>query len=358
VISAAARHQDFVGDAFEPRADGGLRTFSVGDVTVLVEAGPRALLAAVVRGQHPPALLEHLQETLELLHLHFAVPLAEFAGDAAAFEPATPILAECLEAVVATDRPRRRRLAVRFAWGIAALVVLAVVASLVLRQRRWQRALAALDAEPGIVVLEADRGWRTWRIAGLRDPLAAEPAAVLTAAGADTTRVAGTWTSYLSIEPPLVVARARRTLAAPTTVQLRLAGDTLIAEGAASTDWIARARTHADLMAGVSAFRDAGVTPEIPATCAPSRTRSWPCCRCSLPARSTAGLESVMTAAAGGADSGRRQVPWIVKPRWSAGRIPPDPRGEPGAEYQRAAAVCLDATGCPGGRARARGSAQ
>jgi OOP family OmpA-OmpF porin len=258
--------RDFVGDAFEPRADGGLRTFSVGDVTVLVEAGPRALLAAVVRGQHPPTLLERLQETLELLHLHFAAPLAEFAGDAAAFEPATPILAECLETVVATDRPRRRRLAVRFAWGIAALVVLAVVASLVLGQRRWQRALAALDAEPGIVVLEADRGWRTWRIAGLRDPLAAEPAAVLTAAGADTTRVAGTWTSYLSIEPPLVVARARRTLDAPTTVQLRLAGDTLIAEGAASTDWIARARTHAGAVAGVAAYRDTEVSPEIPTT--------------------------------------------------------------------------------------------
>ncbi|MDH4044645.1 MAG: OmpA family protein, partial [Gemmatimonadota bacterium] len=92
--------RDFVGDSFEPRADGGLRTFSVGDVTVLVEAGPRALLAAVVRGQHPPALLEKLQVTLELIHLRFAGPFARFDGDSAPFDAARPVLAECLETVV------------------------------------------------------------------------------------------------------------------------------------------------------------------------------------------------------------------------------------------------------------------
>ncbi len=52
--------RDFVQDSFgaTDEGGGGLRTFSVGDRTILVEQGPKALLAAVVSGQHPPAFLE------------------------------------------------------------------------------------------------------------------------------------------------------------------------------------------------------------------------------------------------------------------------------------------------------------
>ena len=73
--------QDFVGDSFAPtEAGGALRTFSVGEVTVMVERGPQAALAAVVRGQAPETLLPRLQDTLETVHLQFP-GLAEYNGD-------------------------------------------------------------------------------------------------------------------------------------------------------------------------------------------------------------------------------------------------------------------------------------
>lgn len=256
--------RDFVGDSFEPTADGGLREFVVGDVTVLVEAGPRALLAAVVRGQHPPGLLLRLQETLELLHLQLAGPLARFDGDTAPFETARPVLAEVLETVVDTERPERRSLVPRVAWAVAAVAVVAGLTLAWLSHRRWRDALGALAAEPGLVVLEADRGWRSWRIEGLRDPLARTPAEVLAAAGADTTRLTGTWTPYVSADPLVVVRRARRSLATPPDVTLTLAGDTLVAAGAAPTDWIDAARARADLLPGVGAYRENALTPRWP----------------------------------------------------------------------------------------------
>jgi OOP family OmpA-OmpF porin len=50
--------RDFVADSFaREREAGGLRRFSVGELTVMVEQGPRALLAAVIRGQAPDTLL-------------------------------------------------------------------------------------------------------------------------------------------------------------------------------------------------------------------------------------------------------------------------------------------------------------
>jgi outer membrane protein OmpA-like peptidoglycan-associated protein len=246
--------RDFVSDSFGGGGNtgGGLRTFTVGELTVVVEPGPRALLAAVVRGQAPPSLLERLQRTLEDIHFQFAGPLGGFAGDAAPFEAAKPLLAECLERELHTDRPRQRSATLRIAWGVAALLAVVLLSVVVLGQLRWRRGLAALRAQPGLVVLEADRGLRGGRITGLRDPLAADPQVVLAGLGLDTGRVRGSWTPFLSADGPIVVARARRVMAASPSVTFTLAGDTLVAAGSADPAWFAGAAQGAAAVPGVA----------------------------------------------------------------------------------------------------------
>ena len=77
ISSMLSAIQDFVRDSFEPTQGGTLRMFSVGDHTVQVEAGPRALLAVVIRGQAPDTVLRRQQDTLEAVHLEFASQLGE-----------------------------------------------------------------------------------------------------------------------------------------------------------------------------------------------------------------------------------------------------------------------------------------
>ena len=203
--------RDFVGDAFgREREAGGLRTFSVGELTVMVEQGPSAVLAAVVRGQPPESLPGRLQETLEAIHLQFASAFAEFDGDATPFVPAVPLLEECLETRLTTDRPKAAGSRVWLPYAVGALVMAALAGWLAVRSsREWNAALARLRSEPGIVVVAADRGWRTWRLSGLRDPLAADPLHVLASTGVDTSRVVGRWDSFLSADPRFVEARMR-----------------------------------------------------------------------------------------------------------------------------------------------------
>ena len=258
--------RDFVADSFSRERDvGGLRRFSVGELTVMVEQGPRAVLAAVVRGEAPDSLLERLQDTLETVHLQFAGALAEFDGDAAAFEPARPLLEECLTTVVSTDRTRERRGAMAWLpWAIGALLLVAVIGGLAIRShRRWTRAVTALESEPGIVLTRAERGGR-WRFAGLRDPLARDPTAVLAGVAVDSSTVEQRWEPYLSLQPELVLARARRSLAPPASVTLTLARDTARLRGSAPLPWVIAAG-RASLPAGVAALDLSGVTPEIPA---------------------------------------------------------------------------------------------
>jgi OOP family OmpA-OmpF porin len=205
--------QDFVRDSFMPGEDATLRTFSVGDRTVQVEAGPRALLAVVIRGQAPGAVLEKQQDALGTVHLEFASQLAEFSGDSAPFAPARPLLEDCLETVLSTDKSAEKGRRAWLKWAVPlGLVVVALAALYVRSSIRWNRGIEALHAEPGIVVVDATRGWRDWRISGLRDPLARDPHAVISAAGVGDPRVTGRWEAYMSLDPVMILRRANRSL--------------------------------------------------------------------------------------------------------------------------------------------------
>lgn len=259
--------RDFVADSFVREGDaGGLRRFSVGELTVMVEQGPQAVIAAVVRGQAPDTLLAKLQDTLERVHLEYSGPLTVFEGDATPFEPARPLLEECLATVVSTDRPRNgRRPGAWLPWVIGAVLVVAALAwSGVRSEQRWERAVARLESEPGIVVTHAERDGGRWSFAGLRDPLAPEPSALLAGVAVDTTGVEQRWEPYLSLRPELVLARARKSLAPPATVALAMAGDTLRLRGPAPLAWVAATARLAAFPPGVAALDLSDIAPETP----------------------------------------------------------------------------------------------
>lgn len=213
ISSMLSAIQDFVKDSFHPEEGATLRTFSVGDHTVQVEAGPRALLALVIRGQAPTEVLRKEQDTLETIHLEFASQLAEFTGETAPFAPARPLLAGCLETVLTTTRPKQKGSLVWLRWAVPLFLVVAVITFLWARSNmRWNRALAALRAEPGYVVVDASRGFRQWNIDGLKDPAARDPRTVMAAAGVEPPGLAGQWKGYLSLDPAMVAARARQSV--------------------------------------------------------------------------------------------------------------------------------------------------
>jgi OOP family OmpA-OmpF porin len=257
--------QDFVSDSFKVEEEGGrLRTFTVGELTVLVEPGPQAVLAAVVRGHPPDSLLMRLQSTLETLHVQFGHRFAEFDGDATPYESARPLLEECLETVLTTDAPRRRSRLGWLRWAVPVVAVLGFLGWRAFRaERQFQRALDGLVAEPGIVVVGAERDWGRWRVNGLRDPLAADPAAVLAGLGLDSARLEGRWRPYLSLEPPVVLARARQALSAPASVAFSLEGGALVGRGSAPIDWLARSASLAALPPGVARIDLAAVEPTL-----------------------------------------------------------------------------------------------
>jgi OOP family OmpA-OmpF porin len=204
--------QDFVRDSFRPGEGGTLTGFTVGEHTVHVEAGPRALVAGVIRGQCPDEVPQGLARTLEQIHLEYATPLTDFEGDAAAFATATPLLEENLETVLSTDRADARGGA-WLRWAIPLSVIVLIVLGLATASwMRWRRAVRLMEAEPGFVLVDASRSWRRWNFRGLKDPLARDPRDVLAAAGLSTPTIEAQWKPYLSLDSSIVAERARRML--------------------------------------------------------------------------------------------------------------------------------------------------
>ena len=257
---------DFVNDSFEPKQTGELRAFAAGDVTVLVEPGPQAYVAAVVRGQPPETLPVKLQTAVETIHLQWSNPLDSFQGDCAPFTTTRPLLEDCIETVLSHDRAAKPPGFRRYAWVVPVVLLLALATWWGTRGRRqWNAALARLEAEPGITIIRSERSDGKWQLTGMRDPLAVNPALLMASRGVDTTDVVARWEPYVSTEPALVLARARRVLSPPGGVSLSLEGDVLVATGRAPTLWIARAESLAPALSGVGAIDVSGVAPGLPA---------------------------------------------------------------------------------------------
>lgn len=232
--------QDFVKDSFETSGRDGLDRIKVGDLTVLIERGPHAVLAAVVRGVPPTGLSEVVAEALEVCHREAGAALAEYVGDSSVFAALRPHLERCLQS--AYEPPKPQASWPRYVFG--ALVIAGLwfggryLYALHQLQQRWELSLAQLAAEPGIVVLNGKMSGRSFWVHGLRDPDSRPPEQILKEHGFAPPALHSHWESYVALRPELVERRAKRALQPPRSVSLRVRDGVLIASGRARPDWI------------------------------------------------------------------------------------------------------------------------
>lgn len=248
----------FVQDSFRVSEHESLDTLQVGELSVWIEQGPHAILAAVIRGTAPPGLRAMLQEALETIHAQFGDRLESFTGDSSAFDAAHLVIERCLLSRYTTESKRRTPFLPIIATAV--LIALGVWAFMTWQSRaRWNRYIESLRAEPGVVVVSAERTGGRYVVSGLRDPLARNPATLLSSHGLDARQVDGRWQLYQALDPSLVLARARELLHPPDSVALQLAGSVLTASGTAPVDWIDDAVRIARAVPGVTRFDSGNV---------------------------------------------------------------------------------------------------
>jgi OOP family OmpA-OmpF porin len=245
--------RDFARDSFRVGEDEGLEKLDVGDLSVLVEQGPHAILAAVVRGTPPPELRQTLQEAIEQIHARTGEALASFSGDTAPFETVRPALEGLLESRY-RSRPKGISPSLWIATAIVALALGAWLFFALSARAKRNAYVDALRAEPGIVVVSSGRADGRFVVSGLRDPLSRDPASLVAGAGLAPAEVTTQWQMYQSLDPRIVPVRARQLLRAPESVSFTFEEGVLKASGSAPLDWIRESVRLAPLVAGVTRY--------------------------------------------------------------------------------------------------------
>ena len=262
---------DFVRDSFKVESGSEVETFRVGDLTLIVKGGPKAVLAATVRGIAPPDLHDALSTAIEQVHRDYGQAIDAFDGDMASLAGVEALLEPNL---VEEQKQRTKKsgpTSLVF-WVLLAVALATIAASWItngLRAARVERDVRALgrtlNAEEGIVVTGMHEDGDRWVVEGLRDPLATEPAAVLERSGLDEGDVTLRLRAYRSLEPPFVQRRASARLYIPATVQATWKERILVLAGRASAGWLDDVRKRVRDMDGVEGLdiEGLGIDPAL-----------------------------------------------------------------------------------------------
>ncbi len=245
---------DFIRDSFTPRKNDALTTIRLGETTVVLEEGPHAYLAGVVRGNPPEQLRVVFRKALETIHLEFGQELIDFDGDTAPLETATPYLETCLR----MQQKSGTRKTSPVIWIITAAIIglsLFWGARWVRNQMHWTRYLNRLRDTPGLVVTQAEKRHGIFQVSGLRDPLADNPADLIPD-GLDPDQIAGHWEPFYAMQPQFILMRARQLSHPPASTTLTLADNILTASGSAPMAWITRNRPVLSTLPGISRYDD------------------------------------------------------------------------------------------------------
>jgi outer membrane protein OmpA-like peptidoglycan-associated protein len=176
------------------------------------------------------------------------------AGPRALVDALAPLMGPTLRKAVVRVFSEAARL-----WVVLGVLILGLGGWLSFSMRdygRWSAYVERLRAEPGVVVVFTGKQGGKYFVAGLRDPLAADPFALQQEARLDPARVISRWELFQALHPQFILARAKSVLEPPETVTLRVDNGILFASGAAPHQWIVEARRLARAIPGVGTFSD------------------------------------------------------------------------------------------------------
>ena len=247
---------DFVHDSFKTSDNATLDSLQINELSVWIESGPDAVIAAVIRGNPPLTLRETFDEAIEKIQFRHETQLDSFNGDAKVFDESRPILENCLRFQTTKDDENKSKLFNPSIILASMLCLLILVGGFfyVRDYLLWSGYVKQLRAENGIVVTEAERGWFTHSVGGLRDSFAANPSEILNEYSYDTEDVEQNWKPYQDGSSEMILKRAEKYLRPPKGVSFKLENKTLIAEGNVPSDWYKQANQFVPILFGVDEF--------------------------------------------------------------------------------------------------------
>ena len=237
VSSMFSAIQDFIEDSFKVDEHNKLDTLRLGDMTVVLQEGPQAVLAALVRGSVPEHLRFKMKDTIEGLHLRKRNQLVDYSGDQLDFADESDDLRALL--VMQQKEIEEERSIPWLAIGVILIVtIFSTYFGYLEREANNARLsrLASFDATPGIVLLSHTRVDDALQIVALVDPSVDAEAVISDLKFSGETRLKSQ--AYLSADAEVLLKKSIDVLSPETSTKLFIDGATLTLAGNATAQWV------------------------------------------------------------------------------------------------------------------------
>lgn len=175
VSSMLVAINDFVADSFDSSTDGVVDSIRVGDFYLEIDAGPHAILAAVVRGSQLNKVHGLLKPKLERIHLVFGQKLIKFKGVCSDFDGTTGLLESCLTEQSLHDEKKK---APWMAWCFVAVLLSAIGwkgYQYYQINNQYLNIINNLKSESGYIVINEKKNFPDLNVDVLRSPLSIDP---------------------------------------------------------------------------------------------------------------------------------------------------------------------------------------
>jgi outer membrane protein OmpA-like peptidoglycan-associated protein len=257
--------RDFVQDSFKNTSSGSLDTVQVGDLNILVEQGPHAIIAAIVEGQPPADFRLTLAETIEAVHFNHAIDLEKFDGSTKVFVHTSKFLKNCL---IKQKKEKKNNVPWPLIFLLTVIFALSVwfIYKHFESKNRFNTFVEKLDALPGYHITKAEKSKRKFNVYGLKDFQAPSYATVFEESRIDTTKLLIHFEPFISLEPSMVLKRAENILNPPSSVEMQYESGKLILNGEADDAWVKQAIENVSRIYGVIRIDTAGLNMKSPIT--------------------------------------------------------------------------------------------
>ncbi|MBK8285078.1 MAG: hypothetical protein IPK97_09440 [Ahniella sp.] len=260
---------DFVRDSVGA-GEAELSSATVGEHLLWVLRGPRANLAALIRGVPPESLKQELIVRLERVHEQYGDQLGvgpeELGSLPGLKEALTPSDLKAIRAEAQVEPSLRPVMLATI--GITVLVLAAGV--LIWQwQQRVANLVAGLDQTPGLEVTDVSSlPWWSISLQVLRDPLAPVVLPLVQSRLPEHVGVSVREQAIVSAEPAMVLERMRRRLDLPESLTSNITSDRLVLTGTVSPELWRALHSRAQDLAGGVVLDLTGVQADWPAALA------------------------------------------------------------------------------------------
>lgn len=245
--------RDFVSDSFKSSGAGTLDEVQVGDLNILVEQGPYAVVAAIIEGRPPADYRLTLSETIEAVHFNQGTDLEKFDGNTSIFQLSAKFLQNCLIKQKKQTKSKPPYLVI-----VLFVAFLAGITYFLVQRQLQHNKLNAfadqLERTPGYHLTSRDFKGNTIYIKGLRDVMSDNPNDISDKMNIENRFVHFDFESYISTDSGIIIQRAIKALSPPASVQISLRDQTLIITGEASEQWKTKALTQQPYIYGIKSI--------------------------------------------------------------------------------------------------------